>query len=258
MEIIESIELFLYACAHVAWPIALYGLAFMFRDDIRSLFIRVSQISVGQNTLNLRAEAQQEAESGGKVFSAKGGLMDDPSQESDSEAYDRLMTFHDSETLDSFERIIRATLPKSLSEAQRTEVLIRNLAHTQMISEFQLISMSVFGSQIELLSQLNENFPNGMNHEAVRNFFDNVRAVYVQAFDSWDLGRYLRYLEEGTSLLRRDAERIYITGKGREYLIWRTQNGIANHLFSRFDAEITGVRSIRRFRVAELSKDTNR
>ena len=232
MEIIESIELFLYACAHVAWPIALYSLAFMFRDDIRSLFIRVSQISVGQNTLNLRAEAQQEAESGGKVFSAKGGLMDDPSQESDSEAYDRLMTFHDSETLDSSERIIERDLAENnLSDEQRQKVLIRHLAHTQMISEFQLISMSVFGSQIELLSQLNENFPNGMNHEAVRNFFDNVRSAYVQEFDSWDLGRYLLYLEEGTSLLRRDAERIYITGKGREYLIWRTQNGIAKPPF---------------------------
>ena len=66
-----------------------------------------------------------------------------------------------------------------------------------------------------------------MRHEAVRNFYDNVRSAYVQEFDSWDLGRYLRYLEEGTSLLRLDAEMIHITGKGREYLIWRTQNGIA-------------------------------
>ena len=41
-------------------------------------------------------------------------------------------------------------------------------------------------------------FPNGMKHEAVRNFYDNVRSAYVQEFDSWDLGRYLRYLEEGS------------------------------------------------------------
>ena len=96
-----------------------------------------------------------------------------------------------------------------------------------MISEFRLISMAVFGSQIDLLSRLNENFPIGMKREAVRNFYDSVRSTHVQEFDSWDLGRYLRYLEEGTSLLRLYAERIHITGKGREYLIWRTQNGIA-------------------------------
>ena len=49
----------------------------------------------------------------------------------------------------------------------------------------------------------------------------------MQEFDSWNLGKYLRYLEEGVSLLRLYAERIHITGKGREYLIWRIQNSIA-------------------------------
>ena len=82
-----------------------------------------------------------------------------------------------------------------------------------------------FSNRVALSTQ--RKFPNGMKHEAVRNFYDNVRSAYVQEFDSWDLGRYLRYLEEGTSLLRLDAEMIHITGKGREYLIWRTQNGIA-------------------------------
>ena len=159
MAIIESIDVLLYAFVHVAWPIALCSLGFMFRGAIRSLFTRVSEISVGQNTLNLRAEAQQQAESGGETFSAKGGFTDVPSQESDLELYDRLMTFDDSDTRDCFERIPEEYLAENnLTDVQWKKVLIRHLAHTQMISEFRFISMVVFGSQIELLSRLNENF----------------------------------------------------------------------------------------------------
>ena len=71
MAIIESIDVLLYAFGHVAWPIALCSLGFMFRGAIGSLFTRVSEISVDQNTLDLRAEAQQQAESGGEAFPLK-------------------------------------------------------------------------------------------------------------------------------------------------------------------------------------------
>ena len=199
MPIIESIEVLLYAFVHVAWPIALCSLGFMFRGAIGSFFSRVSELFVDQNTLNLRAEAQQQAESGGETFSAKGGFTDVPSQESDLELYDRHLTFDDSDTRDCFERISEEYLAENnLTDVQWKKVLIRHLAHTQMISEFRSISMVVFGSQIDLLSRLNENVPIGIEHEAVRNFYDNVRSAYVQEFDSWDLGRYLRYLEEGS------------------------------------------------------------
>ena len=106
MAIIESIDVLLYAFVHVAWPIALFSLGFMFRGAIGSLFTRVSEISVGQNTLNLRAEAQQQAESGGETFSAKGGFTDVSPQERDLETYERLLTFDDSETRDFFERTL--------------------------------------------------------------------------------------------------------------------------------------------------------
>ena len=159
MAIIESIEVLLYAFVHVAWPIALCSLGFMFRGAIGSLFTRVSEISVDQNTLDLRAEAQQQAESGGEAFPAKGGLTDVSPQERDLETYERLLTFADSETRDFFERILEEDLAENnLTDERWKKVLIRHLAHTQMISEFRFISMVVLGSQIELLSRLNENF----------------------------------------------------------------------------------------------------
>ena len=98
MAIIESIEVLLYAFVHVAWPIALCSLGFMPRGTIRSLFTRVSEISVDQNTLDLRAEAQQQVESGGEAFSAKGGFTYVSPQERDLETYERPLTFEDSET----------------------------------------------------------------------------------------------------------------------------------------------------------------
>ena len=106
MPIIESIEVLLYAFVHVAWPIALCSLGFMFRGAIGSFFSRVSELSVDQNTMNLRAEDQQQAESGGEAFPAKGGLTDVSPQERDLETYERLLTFDDSETRDFFERTL--------------------------------------------------------------------------------------------------------------------------------------------------------
>ena len=159
MPIIESIEVLLYAFVHVAWPIALCSLGFMFRGAIGSFFSRVSELSVDQNTLNLRAEDQQQAESGGEAFFAKGELSDVSPQERDLETYERLLTFDDSETRDFFARTLEKYLPENnLTDEQWIKVLIRHLAHTRMISEFRFISMVVFGSQIELLSRLNEDF----------------------------------------------------------------------------------------------------
>ena len=228
----EFVSTFFEAMAPFKWPLLVLFFSLIFRRPISSLISRVSGISAGQKGISVETIHQQDKETVGKANQLKGGLTENVSQEidpgSNEESYKQLMEFRTSATRDDNEQRIEEVLAGyDLDDAQGKKVLIRNLAHERMISEFLRISMHVFGSQLDLLAQLNEHFSVGIKNEAIHSFYDNVRSTYAQQFDSWDLKTYLRYLVEGASLVRLEDDRLHITDKGREYLIWRIEHSLA-------------------------------
>ncbi len=107
------------------------------------------------------------------------------------------------------------------------KVLIRHLAGTQLLLEFERIHSHIFGSQIYLLRQLNKAIPNGLAESDVLLHFENVKKRYSESFFDWTSEIYLTYLYSRILITKaEDTNNIHITNLGVEYLTWITRNGI--------------------------------
>lgn len=107
------------------------------------------------------------------------------------------------------------------------KVLIRHLAGTQLLLEFERIHSHIFGSQIYLLRQLNKAIPNGLAESDVLLHFENVKKRYSESFFDWTSEIYLTYLYSRILITKaEDTSNIHITNLGVEYLTWITRNGI--------------------------------
>jgi hypothetical protein len=111
-------------------------------------------------------------------------------------------------------------------EDETAKVLLRHLAGTQLLLEFERIHSMIFGSQLFLLRQLNANIPNGVTEVEVFLHFEKVKQQFLESFKNWTAEQYLSYLYS-KFLITKDAENnIHLTNLGVEYLIWITRNGL--------------------------------
>ena len=109
------------------------------------------------------------------------------------------------------------------------EVLIRHLAGTQVILEFERIYYDIFGSQIQLLKELNRLKPDGLTEPEVFSRYDQVKQLYPTAYANWDGVQYLAFLYAKTLILKSADNKIHLTVIGEEFLTWITRNGRAEN-----------------------------
>lgn len=149
-----------------------------------------------------------------------------PSNDSVQELIDRI---GNSIVISNFEESIKVELKdKGLEvDGDTNKVLIRHLAGTQLLLEFERIHSHIFGSQIYLLRQLNKAIPNGLAEGDVLLHFENVKKRYSETFFDWTSEIYLTFLYSRILITKaEDTNNIHITNLGVEYLTWITRNGI--------------------------------
>lgn len=149
-----------------------------------------------------------------------------PSNDSVQELIDRI---GNSIVITNLEESIKKELnDKGLEiDGDTNKVLIRHLAGTQLLLEFERIHSHIFGSQIYLLRQLNKAIPNGLAESDVLLHFENVKKRYNESFLDWTSEIYLAYLYSRILITKtEDTNNIHITNLGVEYLTWITRNGI--------------------------------
>ena len=113
------------------------------------------------------------------------------------------------------------------TDGATNKVLIRHLAGTQLLLEFERIHSVIFGSQIFLLKQLNIAIPIGYSETDIYAFFEKVKQLNREALIDWDCDKYLSYLISKSLILKNDINEIHITNMGVEYLTWIARNGIS-------------------------------
>ncbi|MEC3875759.1 hypothetical protein [Chryseobacterium salviniae] len=129
--------------------------------------------------------------------------------------------------IESMENNIKSTLiTKGLDTTSETStVLIRHLAGTQLLLGFERTHKYIFGSQLNLLRELNLIAPEGFTKKEIENFFENVKEEFPNSFSGWDLKKYLVYLFSNI-LIVKNEDKIHITNLGQEYLNWIDENNI--------------------------------
>lgn len=141
-------------------------------------------------------------------------------------AQELLRAIGDSIVLEDVEGRIKTSLEeKGLeTEGDTIGVLIKHLAATQTLVEFEQFYNLIFGSQISLLKKLNEVAGQGVSKEAMQSHFDHFQEMYKDELGKWSLDQYLEFLIE-RSLILYEGGSYHLTNLGVEFLTWMARNG---------------------------------
>lgn len=137
-----------------------------------------------------------------------------------------LVAIGDSIVLRDIEGHIRADLEKRGLEAEgdTVKVLIKYLAATKVLLEFEQIHNFIFGSQIFLLKKLNEVTGQGQTKEYVVVHFEDIKELFKPDFADWSFQQYMAFLV-ARSLVTVDKDTFHITNLGVEFLTWMARTG---------------------------------
>lgn len=194
----------------LSWPhfTFVFSLIFIavFRKNIAELISRITGIDKSGVKASPLPEAQRE--------------------DKKTEAVQELLSVvHDSVGLRNREELIKNDLTTRGLETNgdTVKVLIKHLASTKALLEFEQIHNLIFGSQIYLLKKLNEVIGQGMNKETVIAHFESVKN-YHEELKNWSFEQYMAFLKT-RSLVIMDQDNYHITVFGVDYLVWIVTNG---------------------------------
>lgn len=141
-------------------------------------------------------------------------------------AQELLLAIGNSPVLQDIEGRIRKDLQDRGLDADgdTAKVLIKHLAATKVLLEFEQIHNLIFGSQIFLLKKLNEVAGQGKPREFVVAHFEHIKALFPGTFLDWDIDQYLGFPISRSLVLVQDGM-YHITNLGVEYLTWIVRNG---------------------------------
>lgn len=158
---------------------------------------------------------------------SKNGVSMDTNQEIKTmqESHEDLLGKNDSIVINEQKNIIKNDLKirsLSLEDTKTVEILIHQLAVTQLKLNFEKIYNLIFGSQINLLKKLNE----GPKH---KDFIDSYCKTIIDSHDEmsrWDIRTYLNFLFDNTLIIFNEEKETYaITNYGYEFLAWLLATG---------------------------------
>jgi hypothetical protein len=137
-----------------------------------------------------------------------------------------LLAIGDSIVLRDIEGRIKADLQERglETEGDTIKILIKHLAGTRVLLEFEQIHNLIFGSQIFLLKKLNEVAGQGKTIDFIVAHFKNVKSLFPEQLGGWTLEQYLAFLK-GRILITIQGNIFHITNLGVEYLTWMARNG---------------------------------
>jgi len=193
----------------VAWPISfiILGIIFLllFRKQIIDLLKRIKK--VGPKGLEVSTEQSQ------KIV--------EPQRSSQAE---ELMGVTDSLILKNQEdRIGKDIMDQYLNGEDLKKVLVRHLAIFQILFYFEQINNAIWGTQIQLLEELNTK-PVGETKDDLKRFYDYGASLYPTTYEKYAFENYLYYLTESQLITEKEG-RYFITQLGREFLVYLVSSG---------------------------------
>jgi hypothetical protein len=191
---------------HLAFLFAVF-FVLLFRKPLFGLISRITSIDKSGIKASQTPEAQRE-------------------EQKKESVQQLLLAIGDSIVLQDIEGRIKADLQeKGLeTDGDTIKVLIKHLAGTRVLLEFEQIHNLIFGSQIFLLKKLNEVAGQGKPIEFVANHFEHVKGLFPEQLGNWSLEQYLAFLI-GRLLITTKGNIFHITNLGVEYLTWMIRNG---------------------------------
>lgn len=200
MEYLEILKIF-------AWPLCVVVIVMVFlfiiKKEIRERISKIKSVS-------------------------KTTVLMEPTQETSITNYhsnDDLLGKNDSITVKEQKERIKQDLKNRNLDHNPTEandILIHQLAITQLKLDFERIYNTIFGSQIYLLKKLNENTKSKKDvHSYISSIINSNEALH-----DWSIDEYLNFLLAYSLIIFDSQKELYnITFIGQEFLLWLLQSG---------------------------------
>jgi hypothetical protein len=181
----------------IAWPLAIFGSALLFKSDLRALFPRLRK--AGPSGVEFDPVATQQRAASNAPAQA-GQLRELPG-------------FPRTKAIEAMERKFHAELAH-IAEAGRTDLLVRLLAQSRLEANFGYIYGTIFGSQLKSLRRME---PSGAISESeAKEIFDTARAQFAQ-LDEYGFGGWMGFLLSQGLVIRKDSG-FSLTDVGSDFL----------------------------------------
>lgn len=187
----------------VAWPVAAYFAARLFRDELKSLLPRLRKL--GPTGAEFEGKEQ------------KGVISPDSKVELNKVSMAELRD----PTAQAVENSILEAL-HSIPDENQVAVLVRGLTEARMLRAFERFYANIFGSQIEALQMLNSGSVS--RAEAIK-LLEELKAERG-ILEGWNIDMYMGYLKTASFVVE-EAGEYQITETGRSFLRFIVDNGLS-------------------------------
>jgi hypothetical protein len=196
----------------IAWPVAAFFIALLFRNELRSLLPKLRRL--GPTGVEFEGSGQQ----------VRAGTASIPGDLKELPGFTR------SNAIADLERRLHNELNSSDHKIEdREHVLIRLLAEAQLVAHFEQTYRAIFGSQISALRELNA--AGKVSESRLHEFFESARNQYASLYEGYGYEQWIDFLVR-QKLIKRLGNTIEITDTGRDFLVYMTLRGIPeNKLF---------------------------
>jgi hypothetical protein len=203
--VISSWSLVISSLALLAWPTAMFGIAWLYKKEITTLF----KVVLGKN---LSVELP-----GGIKMSVQGA---DQQKAEASSVPAKLREAPNVRRTPAIEKLEQELLSQitQFKQEDRVRILALNLAAAQLAAAFGQIYALIFGSQILGLSEL-EKRGHVTNEEANVFFIEYAAKRFPLIYAKYDFSGWMRFLLSN-NLIEQDQSNIRITDTGRDFLLW--------------------------------------
>lgn len=186
----------------IAWPITVIIALLAFRSQLTSLVGRITK--VGRDGISISATAETDQE---RVASSADQLLN---------------AFANNPLLLEREQLIQNDLAAVPDNESRIAILTRHLAATQIGYLFEFVNARIWASQINFLNALNHN-SSGLNIEDVKPYIEIAAGGHADILESMSVEEYTQMLI-ANNLVQRTGNTFWLTGTGREFLVFLVHN----------------------------------
>jgi hypothetical protein len=198
----------------IAWPLAVFGIACLFRREIKALLPRIkragpSGIEVSEATA-IEIQEYTKIQQPGEI-TAKPELKQLPGISRTPAIADLEMQLHESLT--------------RLNPQHPVDVLIRELAESRLRTFFERVYNLITGSQIRLLRYLNT--AQNASMDEVGQFFETTKTQFPEIYSEATLEQWLGFLLRW-NLIQANNDKLVLTKPGKDFLLFLHEQGLAD------------------------------
>lgn len=196
----DWLQFFANIISNIAWPIVVGLIAWRLKSPLSSLINHLKSVKLGD----------KEAE----FFERKQNVPEDAS---DSAKLKELIPADITGLLEKQVEVITQQINLKSSDQDKIDMLVRNIAHLQIVNHFESIYNAIFGSQLRLLEHLLTLNKNTATTNIIVDFFEKAKLDNPDTYKNKNFSEWIDFLLN-FKLIENNEDKWTITKEGKGFI----------------------------------------